>query len=206
MWTLWYTATMQPDIHRLVELQKLLSEFTQVERSVHRNHLGKYVTENDVEHSYNLAMTAWYLSTWFTELDKNLLIQYALVHDLVEVYAGDTYIYGTKDSIDSKQDREAAALKRLKKEWRDFPDMLASIDEYESKKSPEARFVYALDKLMPIMLVYLHDGHSWREAKVTLKMLHEAKIAKVSLSPEILPYFEQIHAFLLEHPELIKHS
>jgi len=59
---------------------------------------------------------------------------------------------------------------------------------------------------MPILLVYLHDGYSWREAEVSLKMLHEAKIIKVSLSPEILPYFEEIHAFLLAHPEIIKHS
>ncbi len=197
---------MQPDVHRLVELQKLLSDFTQIERSVHRDHLGQYVKENDTEHSYNLAMTAWYLSAWFPHLNKDLLIRYGLVHDLVEVYAGDTYIYGTKEAIASKHAREAEAQKRLEKEWKDFPDMLASIEAYETKKDAEAKFVYALDKLMPIMLVYLHDGYSWREAKVTLKMLHEAKIAKISLSPEILPYFEQIHAFLLEHPELIKHS
>jgi len=197
---------MQPDVHRLIELQKLLSAFTQIERSVHRIHLGTYVTENDTEHSYNLAMTAWYLAAWFPHLNKDLLIRYGLVHDLVEVHAGDTYIYGTKEDIDSKEEREAEALKKLQKEWKDFPDMLASIETYETKKDPEARFVYALDKLMPIMLVYIHDGYSWREANVNLDMLHEAKIAKVSLSPEILPYFEELHSFLLEHPEIIKRS
>jgi putative hydrolases of HD superfamily len=197
---------MKPDVHRLVALQKLLSDFTQVERSVHRDHLGKYVQENDVEHSYNLAMTAWYLSAWFPKLNKDRLIQYGLVHDMVEVYAGDTYLYGSEEDLASKEDREAKAFERLKDEWADFKDMIESIEAYETKQTPEAKFVYALDKLMPILLVYLHDGYSWREAKVTLKMLHEAKIAKVSLSPEILPYFEEIHAFLLDHPEFIQHS
>jgi putative hydrolase of HD superfamily len=197
---------MQPDIHRLIELQKLLADFTQVERAVHRTHLGRNVPENDAEHSYNLAMTAWYLSAWFPELNKDSLIRYSLIHDLVEVHAGDTSVYGTKESLASKDAREAAAFKRLKKEWRDFSDMLESIQMYESRTNAEAKFVYALDKLMPIMLVYLHDGYSWKKANITIDMLHDVKLTKISTSPEILPYYTQIHALLLEHPEIIKKS
>jgi len=195
---------MIPDIKRLIELQQLLAAFNVVERKIHREHHGTYVYENDTEHSYNLAMTAWYLSQWFPELDKNLLIQYSLVHDLVEVHAGDTYIYGSEDELGSKESREAEAFAKLKLEWKDFQDMLTSIEAYETKASPEAKFIYALDKVMPIMQIYIHDGHSWKEQGVTFAMLHENKIDKVSISPEILPYFNQLEKLLLEHPELIK--
>lgn len=197
---------MKPDIHRVLELQKLLAQFNQVERVAHRDHLGKFVRENDTEHSYNLAITAWFLAEWFPELDKNKVIAYALIHDLVEVYAGDTYIYGTEEELNSKAEREAESLKRLEEEWADFKDMTTAIADYETKETPEARFVYALDKLMPVMLIYIHNGYSWKENNVTVKMLHDAKHDKVKLSPEILPYFEQLHDLLLQHPELIDKS
>lgn len=55
---------------------------------VHRKHTGKLVLENDTEHSYNLTITAWYSAQQFPKLDKDLIIRYALVHDIVEAYAG----------------------------------------------------------------------------------------------------------------------
>lgn len=170
----------------------------------HRKHGDKYALENDSEHSYNLAMTAWYLSRWFPELDKNKLIQYALVHDLVEIHAGDTYIYADQKHLDSKKEREAKALEKLKQDWDDFSDLGSTIEDYEKHDNNESKFIYALDKIMPIMLIYVSDGHSWKEHGVTVKMLYDAKIEKVSLSPEIKPYFDQLHSLLLEHPELIK--
>lgn len=195
------------DIHRLIELQKLLLDFSNVERVVHRKHQGKkYVLENDTEHSYNLAMAAWFLVKWFPRLDKNLLIQYALIHDFVEVHAGDTYIYGNPDQLDSKVQREAEALKKLEKDWADFPDMIESIHTYEDKTTPEARFVYALDKLMPVMVIYIHKGYTWKKKLVTAKMLYDHKLEQVSKSPEVLPYFIQLHELLLAHPEIIKAS
>lgn len=193
------------DIKRLIEFQQLLLDFSSVERVVHRKHQGKkYVAENDTEHSYNLAMTAWFLAKWYPQLDKSLLIKYALIHDLVEVHAGDTYIYGKTDELQSKIKREAEALKKLEKDWADFPDMVQAIHDYEDKATPEARFVYALDKLMPIMVIYIHHGYTWKKKKVTAKMLYDHKLQQVSQSPEILPYFLELHDLLLAHPEIIK--
>ncbi len=195
---------MKADLNRLIELQRLLLSFSQVDRSVHRKHAGKFVQENDAEHSYNLAMTGWYLTQWFPELDRDLVICYALVHDLIEVYAGDTYIYGEKEKIDSKEQREAEAAHRLKQEWGDFDAMNATIEKYEHKADRESQFVYALDKIMPIMLVYINDGYSWEAAKVTVDMLYQAKKDKVALSPEIVPYFEELHELLLASPGVIR--
>lgn len=195
---------MKADISRLLELQKLLASFNQVDRRSHRQHGNAFVPENDTEHSYNLAMTAWYIAQWFPELDKSLVIQYALVHDLVEIHAGDTYIYGTEEELASKQRREAEALDTLEKEWVDFDDMNTTIHAYERRSDAESKFVYALDKIMPVMLIYIHDGYTWKKEGVTVDMLYKAKIEKIKTSPEILPYFEELHALLLSRPDLIK--
>ncbi len=195
---------MKADINRLIELQKLLASFNQVDRRAHRQHGDRFVPENDTEHSYNLAMTAWYLTGWFPKLNKGLVLQYALAHDLVEIHAGDTYIYGSKEELSSKQQREAEALDKLEDDWPDFDDMIKTIHSYEQRADAESRFVYALDKIMPIMLIYIHDGYTWNKEKVTADMLYKAKIEKIRPSPEILPYFEDLHKLLISRPDLIK--
>lgn len=197
---------MHTDIHRLLEFQKLLDQFSQVERRNHRKQNGQYIAENDTEHSYNLAMTGWYLAQWFPDLNKDLIIRYALVHDLVEVHAGDTFTYGSEAELASKEQREHDALLKLEQDWGDFEEMTKAIHAYEERSDAESRFIYALDKIMPIMMIYIHDGYSWNLDKVTVKMLYDAKIAKIKLSPEITPYFDQLHDLLLARPDLIRKS
>jgi putative hydrolases of HD superfamily len=194
----------KPGIQRLLELQKFLQEFAQIDRHLERLHHGKYIHETNSEHTYNLAMTAWYLAQWFPELDKDLVIKYALVHDLVEIYAGDTYAYATKAELKSKHIKEQKALKKLRKTWPDFTEMTDLIEEYENRSNPEVRFIYALDKVMPLMVIYLNNGYTWKKLGVTQKMQRDVKLEKVKLSPEVLPYFEELHELLLEHPEIIK--
>lgn len=197
---------MSSDIHRLLDLQHLLLAFSQVERGLHRRHKDEYILENDTEHSYSLAMTAWYLAQYFPDLNRDKLIRYALVHDLLEVHAGDTYIYGSKEALASKQEREEQAMQKLEKEWSDFDEMIASIHDYEKRADAESCFIYALDKIMPIMQVYINDGYSWKVSGVTAKIQYDAKIDKVRQSPEILPYFEELQELLLSRPDLIKKS
>ncbi len=194
----------QPNLQRLLELQKLLLAFSQVERAAHRQHRGEHIGETDTEHSYNLAMTAWYLAPHFPTLDPDVLIRYALVHDLVEVHAGDTNVFATDDILATKHDREKAAAEKLRIDWADFPDIHDLIERYEKRADPEARFVYALDKIMPIMLIYINNGYSWSVNAITLQKLHAAKADKVALSPEVKPYYDELYALLLASPELIK--
>lgn len=190
----------RPDIARLLEFQIFLLRFQAIKRMVHipRDHQP----ENDVEHSYSLAMTAWFLASFFPELDADKAIRLALVHDLVEVYAGDTYAYADQTTLDSKQAREAKALRQLKEDWPDFPEMTQLIHSYEKRTSAEAKFVYALDKIMPPMLIYLGDGYTWKKQGITLKMHHQSKIDKVTASPEVNDYYEQLYAIFVENPDL----
>jgi 5'-deoxynucleotidase YfbR-like HD superfamily hydrolase len=189
---------VKPDIHRVIDFHRLLHQFQSVQRVVH---IPKtHAHENDTEHSYNLAMMAWFLSTYFPKLDQNLVIRYALVHDLVEVHAGDTYIYADQAQLDSKQAREAAALQQLTGEWPDFADLTKTIGQYEQRNDEESRFIYALDKIMPIIVIFLAEGYSWHKEKVALDQLHEAKKHKVAVAPEIAPYYDELYALLLQHP------
>ena len=194
----------KPDIHRILELQQLLLTFSQVDRVLERKHGGNYVHENDTEHSYNLAMTAWFLAPHFPELDRDVLIRYGLVHDLVEVHAGDTDIYAPAHIIATKKSREEEAAQKLRSDWADFPEIHDLIERYEERADAEARFIYALDKIMPMMQIYINEGHTWKVGGITVAKLHAVKADKVVLSPEIKPYYDELYALLLASPELIK--
>jgi putative hydrolase of HD superfamily len=168
---------------------------------VHRKQGKKYIFENDSEHCYNLAMTAWYLGQYFPELDRDKLIRLALVHDLVEIHAGDTFAYGPSEHIASKQAREHAAYQQLRADWPDFAEGIADIKTYESLETPEAAFVYALDKIMPMMQVFLNDGYTWKQEGISLDMQHTVKSPKISRSAEINEYYMQLHKLFMQHPE-----
>lgn len=188
----------KPDITRLIELQRFLLQFQAVERADYVP--PGFRPENDTEHSYNLAMTAWFLAGHFSELDRNIVIQFALVHDLVETYAGDTPLYAQPTTWTTKEEREAAALKQLEQAWADFPDMITAIHRYEKRDTSEARFVYALDKIMPIFMNIIGEGHGWQRHQVTRERMHEAKRHKVALSPEIDEYYQALLKLLEEQP------
>lgn len=186
-----------PDILKFIQLTHKLQ---QVRRTIHVKDEDR--KENDLEHSYQLAMLAWYILSKNTfNLDKDLVIKYALTHDLVEAYAGDTFIFD-KESIETKHIREQEAQKKLQEEFSDFEDMNILIQNYEDRKDDESKFVYALDKIIPMLNIYLDNGRTWKKNKITLEMLVEAKKNKVSLSPECNKYFEELVDILSKQPDL----
>ena len=183
-------------LQKIFEFSGLLNKFRLEKRVVRVN--GEDRSENDVEHSYQLAMLAWFLvDAKKLDLNKDLVISYALVHDLVEVYAGDTYIY--TDDIkhkESKDEREKDAAKQIAAEFPEFSELHKLMEKYEHRGDAESRFVYALDKIQPIINIYLDGGYNWRERKVTLSMLVENKREKVKLSPEVEKIYDELFALL----------
>jgi len=138
----------RPELSRVIELQSFLHNFHSIERVIHFSKSSER-RETDTEHSYTLAIISWYLAQYFTELDTNLCIRYALVHDLVEIHAGDTFVFGEKSMLESKAKREQLALEKIKNDWADFPELTADMQAYENLNNPESCFVYALDKIVP---------------------------------------------------------
>lgn len=119
--------------------------------------------ENDAEHSWHLAIMAFILSEYANRvIDVLKVIKMVIIHDLVEIDAGDTYAYDTKGH-EHKFEKELVAAKRifgllpedLEKE------MLSLWDEFEEGVTPEAQFALALDKVQPVILNYLSEGKAW---------------------------------------------
>ena len=176
----------------LINFIKLTHKFQQVKRALYVN--GENRKENDQEHSYQLAMVAFYLiNSKNFKLNSDLAIKYALVHDLVEIYAGDTPAYTkNKKLIDSKKKREYIAEKKLKENFPEFKDLPKLIRGYKELKDKESKFVYALDKIVPTINIYLDKGRTWKNNKVTFEEIIEYKKDKVKKSPEIESYYKKL--------------
>ncbi len=141
--------------------------------------------ENDSEHSWHIALMAILLSEYANSLDIDLLkvIKMLLIHDLVEIYAGDTFAYDKVGNM-HKEKREREAAKRI---FGILPEdqneeLLSLWEEFESMSTPEARFASALDKLQPLILSYNNKGWSWKKHGVASSQIIESKkdIAKGS--------------------------
>ena len=194
---------MKLELPNVINFVKLLNKFRDIERVIHSNGGDRW--ENDVEHSYQLAMLAWYIiSTKKLNLNLDLIIKYSLVHDLVEVYAGDTYIY-TKDKFlkNNKEKREKESLIKMKQEFAEFPEIFNLIEEYEKKDLVEAKFVYALDKIEPILNIYTNGGRTWKEKNITIEMLIENKKDKIKLFPEFEEFFDDIIEMINKEKEFL---
>ena len=190
-------------LHDILEFAKCMNAFSSVTRMCYKP--GTEKRENDVEHSYSLAMLAWYIAVHTdSKLDSNLVIKYALIHDLVEVYAGDTFLYSKNQlAHDTKKEREEEARIRIEKEFPLFTDLHTTILNYEKREDRESHFVYVLDKLHPVFQLYLDNGRIWKEEGVTLDMLLAKKKDKLVLYPELLPYWEELEALLREKEDAL---
>lgn len=182
---------MDKSLDSILKFSALLHEFRKVERMVLSN--GTDRKENDVEHSYNLAMLAWYVNhTFDLKLDESKLFKYSLAHDLVEVYAGDTYFFLEEEAKKDKHEREEKAAQRIKEEFPEFKELHEIIEKYESKGDREAKFIYALDKVEPLLSIYLDKGVTWRKNKMTYEMLTSSKAPKVAVDPIVNEIFEEL--------------
>lgn len=179
---------IQPFLNAL----RLLHDFQKVERVIFVPESDR--NENDVEHSYLLAMLAWQMAEMVApHLSREKVLKYALVHDLVEVYAGDTFFYDTKtDVFRDKKEREHAAMLRITEEKILSDEIRASLVAYETREDAEACFVYALDKLLPTMSIYLDGGRTWKACGIGFHQMQTLKREKISCSPEILALFDAL--------------
>lgn len=153
----------EQQIDFLLELEKLKSVFR-------RSYLlDSLRPENSSEHSWHIACMALVLSEYSDEaLDLSRVVAMLLVHDVVEIDAGDTYCYDQAGAQD-KAEREHQAADRL---FGSLPQDQARWfrglwEEFEDNKTPEARFGNAVDRLMPLLQNYHTQGKSWQEHGIT---------------------------------------
>lgn len=204
-----YTKNMQRvqpalALEDMIRFAKLMLRFQTIERAIHLPMPGRETPENDVEHSYQLAMMAWYLnSSGQLGYDIDKIIRYALVHDLPETYAGDVHAYDAHGR-QGKAERERQALNRIMREHPEAAEIVDTVHQYDRLEDPESRFVYALDKILPCMYVFLEGGTSWREYGLTAEAIHANKIEKVALSKPIKELYEQLAKLINQNPQLFE--
>src|SRR6056297_79604 len=154
------------EIERLDRQMQFILEIDKLKDIQRRNYLlNAKKRENSSEHSWHVAVMAMVLAEHSEQkLDLCRVISMLLIHDLVEIDAGDTYCYDQQAALD-KSDRENAAAERLfsllpQDQGRWIKNLW---QEFEAGISPEARFANAVDRLMPLLHNYYTQGKSWLE-------------------------------------------
>ncbi|NLF70203.1 MAG: HD domain-containing protein [Candidatus Anammoximicrobium sp.] len=161
-------SRLAKQVEFIVEIDKL--------KHVHRRTwlTDKSRRENDAEHSWHLGMMAILLleHAQQPQLDLLRVLKMVLIHDLVEIDAGDTFAYDSVGALD-KAERETAAADRL------FgllpPDQAAEFralwEEFESRQTAEAKFAAALDRFQPMLHNYRTQGKAWQEHGITAEQV-----------------------------------
>lgn len=152
----------------ILEIDKEKNIFRQTHLSSHGRN------ENDAEHAWHMAIMAYLLREYANEpVDIGRVMLMCLIHDVVEIDAGDTYAYDT-EALATQKARENAAEERI---YALLPtdqgaELRAIFDEFEENKTPEARFAHAMDNLQPLLLNDSNGGGDWREHQVTAEQVY----------------------------------
>lgn len=141
-------------------------------RQTHLSGHGR--NENDAEHAWHMAIMAYLLREYSNEpIDITRVMLMCLIHDVVEIDAGDTYAYDEEGKKTQKAREEAAKERIYSLLPEDQKEELAAIfDEFEESKTPESKFAHAMDNLQPLMLNNSNDGGDWREHGVSAKQVY----------------------------------
>ena len=151
-----------------LEIDKEKNVFRQTHLSGH----GRQ--ENDAEHAWHMAIMAYLLREYANEeVDIARVMLMCLIHDIVEIDAGDTYAYD-EENLKTQKAREDAAKERI---FSILPEdqkaeMTALFDEFEAYETAEARFAHSLDNLQPLLLNNSNEGGDWKEHQVTAEAVY----------------------------------
>jgi putative hydrolase of HD superfamily len=157
-------ARLEQQIQFIKEIDKLKQIFRQ------NIVIGTERNENDAEHSWHLAMMAILFSEYSTDKNIDILkvVKMVLIHDLVEIDAGDTFCYDEK-GYEDKEEREKKAAQKL---FSLLPsdqakEILELWNEFEQLNTPESRFAAGIDRFQPLILNYNTSGHTWQKPGIT---------------------------------------
>lgn len=175
-----------------LEIDKVKNVFRQTHLSGH----GR--KENDAEHSWHIAVMAYLLKEYANEkVDIAKVMLMCLIHDVVEIDAGDTYAYDA-ENLKTQKAREDAAKERifsiLPKEQKE--ELIALFDEFEAYETPESKFAHVMDNLQPLMLNNSNEGGDWKEHNVSAEQVYKRQ-SKVKLGSETL--FEVVDGIIQDN-------
>ena len=155
--------TNEDRLSQIVEFCKLIDREKFVQRRTYLTDSERL--ENDAEHEWHMAVMALLLSEYSNEdVDRLKVVSILLIHDLVEIYAGDTFAYD-EDGKKSQRERELAAADKLFSQLpEDLGKKFRSLwGEFEAWETPESKFAHTLDNFQPMMLQSATHGKAWKE-------------------------------------------
>ncbi len=170
---------MKKQLEFSLEIDKVKNIF----RQTHLTDNGR--SENDAEHSWHMAVMAYLLKEYSNEeIDIAKVMIMCLIHDIVEIDAGDTYAYDAQ-SLETQKAREDAAKERIfsilpDEQKRDF---IALFDEFEEYETAESKFAHAMDNLQPLILNDSNNGADWKRHGVTSEKIYKRQ-SKTKLGSE----------------------
>ena len=151
-----------------LEIDKEKNVFRQTHLSGHGRR------ENDAEHAWHMAVMAYLLREYANEkVDISRVMLMCLIHDIVEIDAGDTYAYD-EEGLKTQKAREDAAKERI---FSLLPEdqkteLTALFDEFEEFRTPDSKFAHAMDNLQPLLLNDSNSGSDWREHSVSAETVY----------------------------------
>ncbi len=175
-----------------LEIDKEKNIFRQTHLSGHGRN------ENDAEHAWHMAIMAYLLREYANEkVDIAKVMLMCLIHDIVEIEAGDTYAYDTEGKKSQKAREDAAKEKLYSLLPEDQKQELTALfDEFEEYQTAEAKFAHAMDNLQPLLLNHSNNGCDWKEHQVSARQVY-GRQTKTKLGSEKL--FEVTDKIIQEH-------
>ncbi|MCK6261815.1 HD domain-containing protein [Vibrio sp. ZSDE26] len=174
---------------RLVKQLSLIIELDQLKSVLRRTRVksadGRL--ENSAEHSWHVALMAILMEEHANEpVDISRVVKMLLLHDIVEIDAGDTFVYDVAASLEQEEKELAAANRLFAMLPTDQGEELKDIWlEFESAQTPDSKYAKALDRLIPMLLNYHNDGQSWQEHGVTQEQVLNIN-SKIGLGSQTL--------------------
>ena len=183
------TEKLKQQLQFLTEVDKMKNVFRQTLIA------DKSREENDAEHSWHFALMAMTLFEYagFDGVNMDRVIRMALVHDLIEIYAGDTFAYDVKGN-ESKEAREKEAADKL---FSLLPDKQAAEyrslwEEFDRMETLDARYASAVDRFQPFLSNYLTEGHTWVKHGVTADQVYQRMDPVRTALPEVWEFIENV--------------
>ena len=190
---------MNERLQKQIDFILKIDEEKNILRQTHLSHHGR--RENDAEHAWHMAIMAYLLQEYSNEkVDIARVMILCLIHDIVEIEAGDTYAYD-EEAKKTQAQREQKAAERL---FGMLPEdqcamMHALFEEFEHGETPEARFARAMDNFQPLLLNDANQGESWIEHDVARSSIDARQIKSADGSRQL---YEVIRSILDHHMEL----
>jgi len=183
------TERLKGQLRFLIEADKMKSVFRQTILA------DRSREENDAEHSWHFALMAMTLFEYagMDGVDINRVIKMAILHDMVEIYAGDTFAYDTR-GYETKERREREAADKLfcllpEEQGAEYR---ALWEEFDAEETPDALYASAVDRLQPFLNNFLTDGHTWVKHGVSADMVYKRMAPVKTALPQLWEFIDYV--------------